>query len=64
MALFIITDYEDVLKGNLCLVDAPGTAALLVCLAMGAMYQQAPIRQKSAGARVSNKAEKDALLPK
>ena len=44
--------------------DAAGTGALLVCLAMGAMYQQAPMRQKSAASRVSNRAEKDALLPK
>jgi len=44
--------------------DATGTGALLLCLGLGAMYQQAPIRQRSATARGAGKGEKEAFLPK
>ena len=42
--------------------DATGTMALLVCLAMGALYQQPPLKQKST--TTPKKAEKSALLPR
>jgi len=44
--------------------NATGTGALLLCLGLGAMYQQAPIRQRSATARGAGKGEKEAFLPK
>ena len=46
--------------------DATGTLALLVCLATGALYQQAPLQARSATRQkaTQNKAEKTALLPK
>ena len=46
-----------------CVADATGTGALLLCLGLGALYQQAPIRQRSA-TKGTSKGEKELFLPK
>lgn len=42
--------------------DAVGIGALLLCLAMGAMYKEAPKRQTETASK-SHKGDKEQLLP-
>lgn len=44
--------------------NATGTLALLLCLGLGALYQQAPPRSRATTMHSQAKSEKDALLPK